>query len=110
MKTANNPIRWTAALMVGVCMAASALAATPSQLLDKAVGLFREGKYQQAQETLLEIDRDKLPADRRDQRDELAEEITTAVNQSGKATQNLEDAAAAQARKDFTTAESSTRR
>ncbi len=105
MKTANNAIRWMAALMVGVCMAASALAAGPSELLDKAVSLFREGKYQQAQETLLEIDREKLPADRRDQRDELAEEITTAVNQSGKATQNLEDAVAAQARKDFNTAE-----
>ena len=64
-----------------------------------------QGKYQQAQEALLQVDRDKLPADRKGQRDELAEEITTAVNQSGKASQNLDDAAAAWDKKDLATAE-----
>ncbi|NLE60200.1 MAG: hypothetical protein GX616_17760, partial [Planctomycetes bacterium] len=105
MKTADNTMRRMAALMVVLCATIPLLAATPSDLLDKAVDLFREGKYQQAQEALLEIDREQLPAERRDQRDELMEEITTAVNQSGEAAQDLEDALAAQARKDLNAAE-----
>ncbi|MCK4684062.1 MAG: hypothetical protein KAT44_03820, partial [Pirellulales bacterium] len=70
-------------------------AATPDELLDKALELFHQAQYEEAQEVLLEVDRDELTAERKRQRDELAKEIGPAINQSGKAAQNLADAAKA---------------
>jgi len=66
------------------------LAASAPEQLDKAADLFQQGQYEQARKMLLEIDRDKLSTEQKQHRDELVEEIGTAINQSAKARQDLE--------------------
>lgn len=83
--------RLLASLMV-VCWAGWAWSATPVEQLEQAVSLFRQGQYEKCQEVLLAIDRDKLDDTQKQRRDELIEEVGTAVNHAAKARQNLEDA------------------
>jgi len=75
----------------GTLLAVPALAG-PSEELDKAVRLYNEGRYQQSQEVLLDIDRDALANERKQHRDELVGAVRTAINQANKAKQNLDDA------------------
>lgn len=87
--------QWSA-ICIGIGWSALvALAATPAEELDRARGLFEKRDFTEAREVLLAIDRDQLNDDQKTRRDELAEELKTAINQADKARQNLEDADAA---------------
>ena len=96
--------RWWIACIGAVIMTASALAA-PADQLEEAVSLYNEGKYQQSQERLLDVDRDALSDEQKKQRDELVEAVRTAINQSSKAAQNLADGDTAYAEGDRKKAE-----
>ncbi|MEP0843308.1 MAG: hypothetical protein HRF43_11450, partial [Phycisphaerae bacterium] len=87
--------RWSA-ICIGIGWSVlAAMAATPAEDLDKAGELFRKGQYTDARELLMGIDRDKLTDEQKVRRDELANELEEAINQAGRARQNLEDADAA---------------
>ena len=105
MMTRHKAIRLVVTLVVAGWLVTPGLAATPDELLDEALKQFREGKYERAQETLLGVETDKLTEERQRQREELAEEVAAAVNQSNKAAQDLEDAAKAFESRKVATAE-----
>lgn len=68
-----------------------AAAEASNEQLKKAVQLFDQGQYEQSQELLLGLDQGKLSDDEKKQRDEYADKVTVAINQSKKAQQDLDD-------------------
>jgi len=77
---------------VVACFFVPVFAATPAEQLDEAVELFNQGQYDKGKEVVQAIDRDALNDEQKQRRDELLEEVTTAINQSAKIKQNLGDA------------------
>ncbi len=89
MKSRRNAPRlllWLPALLVPLLMAA-----TPAEQLSEATRLFEQGDYQKAQQVLLDVDRDKLDDTQKTGRDKLIEELKSAIPQSNRARQQLED-------------------
>jgi type II secretory pathway component GspD/PulD (secretin) len=79
-------------LLIGL-LAIPALAETSAtDKLDQAAQLFKSGQYQDCKALLLEIDGGQLNADQNRRRNELAEEVVVAINQSSKARRDLQDA------------------
>jgi len=68
-----------------------AVAQTATEQLKEAIQLFDQGQYDKAQELLLAIDQDKLNDGDKKQRDDYVDKVTSAINLSKKAQQDLDD-------------------
>lgn len=92
MRSHSKCVWWLCTGLLMGSWTATALSASPIEQLEQAVELFRQGEYERSQELLLSIDQDGLDDDQKSRRNELVEEVATAINQSAKARQNLADA------------------
>ncbi len=88
---------------VGGCLmvAASAMASEAENALDRAIDLFEQGYYSEAQEILLKIDRDSLDEELRDLRDEYVDRARMAISMVERADLDLENAEEARANERF---------
>ncbi|MGB9625947.1 MAG: hypothetical protein ACPMAQ_13920, partial [Phycisphaerae bacterium] len=90
----KRQMAWRCLCGAGLFLGATGVVAKAESAADQlkqAVQLFDQGQYEKAQELLLALDQGKLNADQRKQRDEYADKVTVAINQSKKAAQDLED-------------------
>ncbi|MHC4672870.1 MAG: tetratricopeptide repeat protein, partial [Planctomycetota bacterium] len=92
MRIGQKTTYWLIAVVVVGWLAMPGFAATAADQLEKAIELFQEGKYQQAQKALLDVSVEKLDDKQKQRRDELVDEVKTAINQYNKGKQNLHDA------------------
>ncbi len=90
-----SPQRIVLALMLIGITVCPAWAADASEQLDKARSAFSQGRYDDARDLLLEVDRRQLDSAKQQTRDELMDEITQALNMATKADRDLADAQAA---------------
>ena len=93
--------------MLSLCLAVPTWAAADeaSQMLQKGIALFDEGKYMAAQEVLLNVDRDALAEEERALRDEYVDRVSVALNMVDKANREVEEAQAALMTENFAEAE-----
>ncbi len=68
------------------------LAATPDEQIKQVIDLFQQGQYERCRSLLADINRDELSDEQRQRRDELAEEVATAIEARDLARQDLEQA------------------
>ncbi|MCH8149491.1 MAG: hypothetical protein IH987_16160, partial [Planctomycetes bacterium] len=95
-----------AVLLAMYLPAGVARAADPAETLDRAIRLFNDGDYLVAQETLLGLDREQLPAHRQEIRDDYVARCQVAIMFGDKALRDLEDSETAMAEHEYDRAES----
>lgn len=85
----------TVAVIWGVfwlALASAATAQTPADELQQGIDLFEQGRYVEAQQVLLAVDRAQLTDEQKQTRDKYVDEVRLAVNLANRAQQDHEEA------------------